>query len=123
MLYTIECCKPTNERTHEIRHRERLLMGNLPYPTCCIGHVASERARSQPRTETPGIPLLCEQGADLRESDVRYDDTMQSTRSILWRFGFVTTGMVLIFEMFIGFAASAGRLPRHGSLGHTDGSF
>lgn len=98
-------------------------MGNLPYPICCIGHVASERAPSQPGIETHGTTLLCERGADLRKSDIRYDDTMQSTRSILWRFAFVTTGVVLIFEMFIGFAASAGRLPRHGSLGHADGSF
>ena len=57
-------------------------------------------------------------GTDLRQVDVRDDDTVKGTGRLLGRLLGIPTGMILVFEI-VAFVAAI-RLPRHGPLRDAD---
>ena len=51
--------------------------------------------------------------ADLKESYIRNNHSIQSARCVLWRRIFVSLGMILIFEMLGGVLVVVVNLPWH----------
>ena len=107
--------KPLGTGHLQVFHTESKRSSTHLYPTCCTCRVVpmpTSANASRSHCNSRG-------GTHLRQSNVRYDNAMQSARGILGGLVFVPTRMVLVFEVLIRVLALRARcLPRHGTFGH-----